>query len=408
MKTDTAIVIIGTFDTKGEEHIFIKERVEERGLETITVNLGTKTDPAFPADIDLYDELKKNDRAFSGGRDKRVKAMIRLGQQTVRELYGLNRISGIIGAGGGTGTHLCSEVMKVLPMGIPKVMVSTVAARDMSDIVSTSDITMMHSVTDILGINSITGPVLDRAAAAVCGMTGAVWEAPQDKKRIALSFFGFITPAAEKVREGLEAKGYEVVPFHANGTGGMAMVKLAGEGFFDGILDLATHELADALKGGYCGNIGPRRFEPPGGRPLPRLIVPGGMDCAVLEFTRDTVPEKYKDRKIFFYDFRSAVRLSPEESLFLAEQLSEKLNMDQGNVHMLIPSRGFSTADREGAPLYEPETGRSFIDRLKDRLAPVIPVKEVDLHINDPAFAEEAATRMDHLIKTAASSDGLP
>jgi len=398
MNKNTVMIVIGTFDTKGEEHLFIKERIQERGFATITINLGTKTSSTFPVDIDLHDELNKDDRIASADRDMRLKAMIRLGQQTVLELYSQNHIGGIIAAGGGTGTYLCSQVMRVLPMGIPKVMVSTVASRDMSQIVGTSDITIMPSVTDILGINSITGPVLDRAAAALCGMARSVWEAGGGKKRIALSFFGFITPAAESIRQELEARGYEVVPFHANGTGGMAMMKLAGEGLFDGILDLATHELADALKDGYCGGIGPERFAPVAGRQPPRLIVPGGLDCAVLEFTRNTVPDEYKDRKIFFYDFRSAVRLSKEESVLLAEQLSQKLNLDADHVRLLIPTQGFSEADRENAPLYEPSTGRVLIERLKETLDPSISVKEVDLHINDPAFAAQAAAIMDQMM----------
>ena len=144
--------------------------------------------------------------------------------------------------------------------------------------------------------------------------------------------------------------GYEVIAFHANGTGGMAMEELAAEGYFAGILDLATHELADALMNGYCGGIGPERFDPIPGKELPRLIVPGGLDCAVLEFTRHSIPNKFKDRKIFFYDFRSAIRLNMDESLILSEKLSAKLNQDAANIRLLIPSHGWSEADRETGP----------------------------------------------------------
>ena len=155
------------------------------------------------------------------------------------------------------------------------------------------------------------------------------WNPDTEKKRIALPFFGFITAGAEATKHALEALGYEVVAFHANGTGGMAMEELASEGYFDGILDFATHELADDLKDGYCGGIGPERFEPVPDRSIPRLVVPGGLDCAVLEFTRQDIPEQYADRKIFFYDFRSAIRLDVEETTILADQLSGKLNQDQ-------------------------------------------------------------------------------
>jgi uncharacterized protein (UPF0261 family) len=167
---------------------------------------------------------------------------------------------------------------------------------------------MLHSVADLLGVNSVSGRILDKAAAGICGMVQSNWQPDHNKKRIALPFFGFITPAAEATRHALEKRGYEVIAFHANGTGGMAMEELAAQGYFDGILDLATHELADHLLDGYCGDIGPQRFEPVPGLSIPRLVVPGGLDCAVLEFTRHDIPDPYKDRKIFFYDFRSAIR----------------------------------------------------------------------------------------------------
>ena len=190
-----------------------------------------------------------------------------------------------------------------------------------------------------------------------------------------------------------------MVPFHANGTGGMAMMQLAAEGFFDGILDLATHELADAYMDGYCGAIGEKRFEPVRGEPIPRLIIPGGMDCIVLEFTRDTIPPQFKDRKIFFYDFRSAIRVNAHESRLLAGQLSEKLNMDTENVSVLIPLEGFSVADQEDGPLHDPATARVFVDAFKEGLAPGIPVETADLHINDPSFADRAVEMMDRMIR---------
>lgn len=401
MKRNAAIVVMGTFDTKGEEHHFIRRRILDRGYRTIALNVGTKKSPCYPVDIDLYPEMLTGAGKASADRDRMLAAMILLGQETVRRLHGNGEISGIISAGGGTGTHLCSQIMQVLPLSIPKVLISTVASRDMSKIVGTSDIAMFHSVADILGINSITGRILDRGAAAVCAMAESRPEGRKEMKRVALSFFGFIAPAAEKIKQTLEGLGYEVVSFHANGTGGMAMVKLAGEGYFDGILDLATHELADAVMGGYCGAIGPDRFGPIPGRRIPRLMVPGGMDCAVLEFTRERIPEPYRGRKIFFYDFRSAIRLNPDESTLLAGQLAEKLNADAENVHLLVPARGFSEADREGAPLYEPSTGRIFIEKLKQDLKPSIRVEEVDHHINDPSFAVRAAELMDQLIRQA-------
>lgn len=394
---ETPIAVVGTFDSKGEEHLFLKSRLEERGVRALTVNVGTKQPPAHSVNIDFYAEMEAEKRGLS--RDQAISEVISRAKARIRRLHEAGEISGIISAGGGTGTYICTSIMKVLPLGVPKVMVSTVASRDMADTVGTKDITLMHSVSDILGINTITSRILDNAAGAVCGMVRNRWAGTSEKKRVALSFFGFITRGAENVKMELESRGYEVVPFHANGTGGMAMMELAAEGFFRGILDFATHELADAHMDGYCGAIGEARFEPVSGKSIPRLIVPGGMDCIVLEFTRDNIPPQFRDRKIFFYDFRSAIRVNADESKLLASQLSEKLNMDPENIRVLIPLKGMSEADREEAPLYDPATADVFVKALTNGLNPGIAVETFDLHINDPLFAEHVASVMDWMIK---------
>jgi uncharacterized protein (UPF0261 family) len=393
------IAVVGTFDSKGEEHLFLKKQIEARGFRTLTINIGTARPSSFPPDHDLYSDVVLGKNLANKDRDEMIQEVISAARSLVRKIFEQGEIHGIISAGGGTGTHLGTRIMHVLPMGIPKVMVSTVASRDMSKTVGTKDITMMHSVTDIMGVNSLTGSILDKAAAAVCAMAGSNWKSGHPKKRIALTMFGFITRAAEQIRNHLEGFGYEVVPFHANGTGGMAMEELAREGCFDGILDLATHELADELKGGYCKGIGPSRLEPVNGRAVPRLVVPGGLDCAVLEFTRLSVPQEFRDRKVFFYDFRSAVRLNLEETLKLAEQVAAKLNRAPSAVKVLIPMEGWSEADREGEPLYDPGMRDVFVGKLRENLDPRVRVLEVDSHINDPAFAELASAMMDEMLR---------
>jgi uncharacterized protein (UPF0261 family) len=269
----------------------------------------------------------------------------------------------------------------------------------MAQTVGTKDVTMIHSVADLLGVNSISGVILDKAAAGICAMAQSSWSPEKEKKRIALPFFGFITDGAEATKYALEELGYEVVAFHANGTGGMAMEELAAERYFDGILDLATHELADDLMNGYCGGIGPQRYEPVSGQAIPRLVVPGGLDCAVLEFTRNNIPDEYQDRKIFFYDFRSAIRLNAEETTYLASQLSEKLNKDTVNVKVLVPTKGWSEADRQGGPLYDPDMNQLFLQQLKKLLNRQIEIQEVDHHINDAEFGEIAAKIMDQMVR---------
>ena len=386
-KPRPAIAVIGTFDSKAEEHFFLKDRIERRGFRVLTFNVGTKGPSPSPVSTDLYNRLQENGKLNPGSRDEAISAMILEAEVEIEQLYHKGEISGIISAGGGTGTHLCTRIMHGLPLGVPKVMVSTVASRDMSDTVGTKDITIIHSVADLLGVNSISGRILENAAAGICGMVLACWKPDVKKKKIALPFFGFITQAAEFVKKDLEAKGYEVIAFHANGTGGMAMEELAQSGYFHAILDLATHELADRLLDGYCGGIGSQRFEPISPKPIPRLVVPGGLDCAVLEFTRHNIPPQYEDRQIFFYDFRSAIRLNLDETITLAVQLADKLNRDAANTKVLIPTKGWSVADRKDGPLYAPKISRSFNERLKVLLDPRIELREVNYHINEETFA---------------------
>ena len=393
-----AIAVVGTFDSKAEEHLFLKDRIEQKGLTTFTINVGTRTPSPVPVDLDLYKLIIANNAAVQDSRDRAIAAMIDEAKARIKKLYADDEIAGMISAGGGTGTHIATRIMHELPLGVPKVMVSTVASRNMAKTVGTKDITMMHSVADLLGVNSVSGRILDNAAAGICGIVQSRWNPQEEKRRIALPFFGFITAGAEATKDALEKLGYEVVAFHANGTGGMAMEELAAQGYFHGILDLATHELADHLLDGYCGDIGPARFEPVPGHSIPRLVVPGGLDCAVLEFTRHNIPEQYKDRKIFFYDFRSAIRLNEAETRTLADQLTERLNKDASNIKILIPLRGWSEADRDEGPLYDPPMNLFFTECLKQKLDHHIEITEADHHINDRAFAEIAARMMHQMI----------
>ncbi|CAB1062937.1 hypothetical protein D1BOALGB6SA_7719 [Olavius sp. associated proteobacterium Delta 1] len=403
MKKNCCIAVLGTFDSKAEEHLFLKQRIEQRGLSVLTINVGTGAPSPIKVDLDLFDSVSADGKSLFEDRDTAINAMLDEARILINLLHQEGKITGIISAGGGTGTYICTTIMRQLPLGVPKMMVSTVASRNMADIVSTKDITMMHSVADLLGVNSITGNILDKSAGAICGMVQSQWQPDKQKKRIALPFFGFITSGAEYTRRALEALGYEVIAFHANGTGGMAMEELAAEGYFDGILDLATHELADHLMNGYCGAIGPQRYEPVPQRSIPRLVVPGGLDCAVLEFTRQNVPPQYQDRKIFYYDFRSAIRLNADESTILANQLAEKLNRNPANIKFLIPTSGWSEADREDGPLYDPKMNTVFTERLKAILNPQIEIREVNYHINDQAFGLVAADLMDSMVRTRLS-----
>ena len=392
---EKSIAVVGTLDSKGEEHLFLKEFIESKGYPTITIDVGTTGLSRFPPDLSVSKLINIKEME----RSRMIEAIIRKARELILDLYHQGKIGAIISAGGGTGTFVGTSIMKILPLGVPKFMVSTVASRDMSQTIGTKDITIMHSVVDMLGMNSISRLILARAAGAVCGMMSANNNVEKVLSRVALSLFGFVNRAAENIKSILEENHFEVIPFHANGTGGMAMEEMIEESYFDGVLDLATHELADAMFGGYCGAIGPKRLLTPEGVNTPRLVIPGGLDSAVLEFDHKSIPERYKDRRIFFYDFRSAIRLTADESRTLARILADKLNQGRNPIKVLIPVKGWSEADREGDVLFDPGSSQAFCETLKKSLKSDVKVIKVDYHINDKEFAQKAADIMIRMIK---------
>lgn len=390
-----SVAIVGTLDSKGEEHLFLKEVIESKGYTTVTIDVGTTGLSNFPPDF----SVSKLINIKEAERSRMVEAVIEKARELILSLYHQGEIGAIISAGGGTGTFMGTSIMKILPLGVPKFMVSTVASRDMSQTIGTKDITIMHSVVDMLGLNSISRLILTRAAGAICGMMSTSYSGGKTSPRVALSLFGFVTQAAESIKAILEENHFEVIPFHANGTGGMAMEEMIGESFFDGVLDLATHELVDAMFDGYCGAIGPQRLRTREGVDTPRLVIPGGLDAAVLEFNSKSVPEKYKDRKIFFYDFRSAIRLTADESRSVARAVANKLNQSRNPIKVLIPLKGWSEGDREGDVLSDPESSQAFLETLEKSLESDVIVVKVDYHINDKEFAQEAADIMISMVR---------
>ncbi len=401
------VVIVGTLDTKGEEIGYLREIVQESGCSTIIVDVGTLNPPQIEADISRAqvvgavgvrpeELLEKADRRLA------VQTMIDGGALTVKDLFDTGRLSGIISVGGGTGTHIGTGIMRSLPLGVPKFMVSTVASRDMSQLIGTKDIIMMHSVVDMLGLNAISKRILANAASAIVGMVHRTIEINSDKPIIGLTSFGFITEGAMRVKRILEVRGYEVAPFHANGTGGMAMEDLIDQGLIRGVVDFALHEFADQMYGGYCGGIGPGRLESAGRRGIPQVVVPGGLDCIVLEFdSMETIPVHLKDRKVFWYDFRSGVRTSHDDVVHLAGTIAEKLNRARGPVKVVIPRDGWSEADSPEGVLYDPAINQAFTTELRSRLNRGVEIIEVNAHINDEEFAEVVVSELDALMTTS-------
>lgn len=388
------VLLLGTLDTKGQEVRFLRDLLKDAGCSTLIVDVGTLYPPQMEPDVSremvaaeagtTTEELVK-----AGDRPRAVETMIRGASRIVSQLHQTGKVSAILSVGGGTGTHIGMGVMRSLPIGVPKLMVSTVASRDMSNLIGTRDITVMHSVVDILGLNALSRRILTNAAGAIAGMARVAGHIKSDRPIIGLTSFGFITEGAMRIKAMLEEKGYDVAPFHANGTGGMAMEDLIEEGVIAGVVDLALHEFADALYDGYCGGIGAGRLESAGRKGIPQIVVPGGLDCVVLEFNSlETMPASVQGRKVFWYDFRSGVRTTVDDLLTLASTIAAKLNRAKGPTRVLIPLRGWSEADMVGGPLYEPETNQVFVAHLRSALDARIVLREVDAHINDDEFAQ--------------------
>ena len=400
-----SILVLGTLDTKGDEVGYLKQQIEARGHGTMVMDVGILGQPSLRADVTRQEVVAAGGSSLSevlaaDDRRQAVQIMTEGASRIAQELHQAGGLSGVIAVGGGTGTHIGTGVMRALPLGLPKLMVSTVASRDMSQEIGTHDITMMHSVVDMLGLNAVSRKLLANAAGAIVGMVETEVELAPTRPLVGLTVFGFCTEGAMHVKPLLEARGYEMVAFHANGTGGMAMEDLIDQGLISGVVDFVLHEFADQLHNGYCGGIGPGRLEAAGRRGIPQVIVPGGLDCIVLEFdSPETIPLQFRGRKVFWYDFRSGVRTSAEELKVLARTISDKLNRARGPVKMAIPLRGWSEADGEGAPLHEPETNAVFVAEMKRRLDPHIELVEVNAHINEPRFAEVVIEVFDGLMQ---------
>ena len=392
------ICLVGTFDTKGLEFQFLKNQIESAGVSTLAINAGILGEPSL-----LKPDISAEDLASASGtslaelrheadRGNSVAIMAKGAAQIVRQLWSEKKINGIISLGGSAGTTIATTAMRTLPVGTPKVMVSTLASGDTSPYVGTKDIAMIYSVVDIAGINSISRQILTNAASAIVGMTN---KEPQvtnqgDKPLIAATMFGVTTPCVTKARETLENNGYEVLVFHATGTGGRAMEDLIRNGFIAGVLDATTTELADELVGGIL-SAGPNRLEAAGEVGIPQVIAPGALD--MVNFAApNTIPEKFQDRT--FYQHNPTVtlmRTTIEENAKLGEIMAKKLNKAKSPTTVVIPSKGVSAIDKDGQPFHSPEAIQTWTTNLKANLDQKVNLIETESHINDEDFAEKLA-----------------
>ncbi len=396
------IALLGSLDTKGTEYGFVKECIEARGHRTLLIDVGVLGSPQIESDVsrdevaraagaDLAKLVEKKDRGEG------VAAMSRGAAVLVPKLYAEKKFDGIMALGGGGGTSVGCAAMKTLPLGVPKVMVSTVAGTDVSGYVGVKDIVMIPSIVDVLGINRISRQVFATAAGAICGMLETDVPPGEDRPLITASMFGNTTECVEAAKAILEEAGYEVLVFHATGTGGRTMESLIEAGMIAGSLDITTTEWADELVGGVFG-AGPTRLEAAARHGVPAIVTPACLDM-VNFWAPETVPEKFKDRTFYQHNPNiTLMRTSPEECRQLGRVMAERLNLSTGPVTVLIPLKGLSVIDSPGGQFWWPEANQALFDTLKENLRDDIPVIELDHNVNDPQFARQCAeTLLKHI-----------
>ena len=401
MKT---VAVLGTFDTKGKELKFIKECIEEQGLKTLCINTGV-FEPVVEPDIssaevaaavgaDINAIVEKRDRATA------TEVLAKGTEKLIPQLYAEGKFDGIISIGGSGGTSLATPAMRQLPLGVPKVMVSTMASGDVSPYVGTSDIVMIPSVVDAEGLNDISKVIFSNAANAVVGMVQNRKELKSDgKPLLAATMFGITTPCVKAAEDYLHEQGYDVLVFHATGTGGKCMEALIDQGFIKGVLDLTTTEWCDEVVGGVLA-AGPDRCSAAALNGVP-AVVSVGADDMVNFGPWETVPEQYKSRNLYKHNPTvTLMRTTAEENEQIGHAIAEKVNMSIGPCAVMLPLKGVSMIDAEGQPFYGPEEDAALFKTLKDEIDPAkAEVIEMDAHVNDDEFAIAAAQKLIDLME---------
>ncbi len=396
----STIAILGTLDTKGDEHGFVAELIRARGHGTLVIDVGTDQPPRLKPDIsreevariagiDLAALIARHDRGEC------VTAMAGAAAVVLTKLHAEGKMDGVISLGGGGGTAIATTGMRALPLGFPKLMVSTLASGNTAQYVGVKDIVLFPSIVDVAGINRISRTILTRAAGAICGMVESnVPDAGIAEKPIVVaSMFGNTTDCVQRAKFLVEAAGFEVLVFHATGTGGRTMESLIESGMAAGVLDITTTEWADELVGGTLG-AGPTRLDAAAKTGTPAIVVPGCLDMVNFGAC-ETVPAKFSDRKFYQHNPQvTLMRTTPEECAHLGRILAEKVNAYRGPVTVLLPLRAISIISAEGGAFHWPEADAALFGAIKKHLRTGIPLIEVDAAINDPAFAEACANAL--------------
>ena len=399
------VLLVGAFDTKGSEYAFVREQILADGLKVLTLNTGVlgSTD-LFPVDVEADQVATAGGSTLSKLRENKergeaMRAMADGVAKLVPDLYAKGRFAGVLGLGGSGGSSVVTAGMRALPIGVPKVCVSTVASGQTSAFVGSKDVVLFPSITDVAGVNRISQVIFTRAAGAICGMVRTkLPEAVDERPIIVASMFGNTTECVDDCRTALDEQGYEVLVFHATGTGGQTMEALVDEGLVDAVLDITTTEWADEVCGGTL-SAGPDRLSAPGRQGIAHLIVPGCVDMANFG-PIDTMPEKYKSGRNL-YEWNPAItlmRTTVEENAKMGKIFAEKANAASGPVAFLLPLRGVSILDGDGERFCDREADAALFDALKENLNPSIAVEELDANINDKVFSARAVERMLELV----------
>ena len=396
------VVLLGTFDTKGAEYAFLRDRIRAQDADALLVDAGVFDPTVVDPDISRQEVAQAagvavDELAASRDRGFAVTAMARGAAAVVRRLYDDCRLDSIISLGGTGGTAIGTTAMRGLPVGVPKIMVSTVASGDTRPYVGAVDVTMMYSVVDISGVNSVSARIMTNAAAAAAAMAGASPPEIERKPLVAATMFGVTTPCVTRARATLENLGYEVLVFHATGTGGQSMEALAQDGFLAGVLDITTTELADDLVGGVL-SAGPDRLEAVGHCGLPQVVSLGALDMVNFG-PREAVPERFRHRTLHVHNPTvTLMRTTVEESAELGRRIGRKLSAANGPTVLFVPLRGVSMIAVEGQPFYSPEADAALIGGLRETLDDRVEYHELDMDVNDDRFADAMANRLHDLI----------
>ena len=403
-----SVILIGTLDTKGAELRWVRDILRRDGLQTLVIDAGTLGEPGFPPDIareEVYAAGGAQLALLQRARDRGAAIAAAAGgaARVVADLHSRGQVDGILGLGGSAGTTIATEAMRALPFGVPKLMVSTLASGQVRPYVGVRDILMMPSVVDISGLNRISRTVLANAANAMIGMVKARgWRAPDsgdggDRPLITTTMFGVTTPCLEAARKLLEKESYEVLVFHATGTGGQTMEAFIRDGLIAGVLDITTTELADELVGGEL-SAGPDRLTAAALRGVPQVISVGALDMVNFG-PPETIPERFRGRR--FYQHNPSVtlmRTTPEENDRLGKEIAEKASASRGPTAVVVPRGGVSAIDAPGQPFWWPEADAALFQSLRNWMSPAVELIELDLHINDPAFAGAAVKTLLRLL----------